>query len=224
MVPPDGPVGGPFPDITSLSWIEQGMEHNFDLLPSEFFGEIEFFEGMDQAISYFESLQKSQSSYQDSLRERLPDHNWNKVGQSSARNLLLHEISMTSHNRGRIKEREVLLFQNRILFLRRKGAIEVVIWDISLSKDLILVAYNPNDPSMRASLDAGALTVYWKTELAGQHRISEVKVFFEDMKMQLLWRAFLALHSPMKEVGVPAIILSSSTIISHFIILTISII
>jgi len=59
VVPPDGPVGGPFPDITSLSWIEQGMEHNFDLLPSEFFGEIEFFEGMDQAISYFESLQKS---------------------------------------------------------------------------------------------------------------------------------------------------------------------
>lgn len=189
MVQISTPVVGYFPDLGSLSWTDDCGEHGFVLPPSQLYDPDDTY----QQVSFFETLLEHQSDYQASFAETLIDYNWSQETQRSAGRLVLHDILLTSYNHGRKKEREVLLFQNRLLFLRKKDDLKVVIWDISLSKDVILIAYNPKCQLRRANKDAGYLTVYWKIELAGQPRVSGVNMYFEELSSLELWAAFLSL-------------------------------
>lgn len=189
MVPISTPVVGYFPDLGSLSWTDDCGEHPFVLPLSQLY----YSDDTYQQVSFFEILLEHQSDYLASFAETLIDYNWSQETQRSAGSLVLHDILITSYNHGRMKEREVVLFQNRLLFLRKKDNLKMVIWDISLWKDVILIAYNPRCHLRRANKDAGYLTVYWKTEVAGQPRVSGVNMYFDEQPSLELWAAFLSL-------------------------------
>lgn len=189
LVPISTPVLRYFPDLRSLSWTDNCGVHGFVLSPSNLYDP----DDTSQQVSFFETLIESQSECQASFAETLIDYNWTQETQRSAGRLVLHGILMTSYNHGRLKEREVLLFQNSLLFLRKKDGLKMVIWDISLWKDVILVAYNPKCHLRRATQDIGYLTVYWKTEIAGIPRVSGVNIYFKELSSLELWAAFLSL-------------------------------
>jgi hypothetical protein len=147
-------------------------------------------------------LLEAQSDYEASFPESLIDYKWNKETQKSAGSLVLHDFLMTSYNHGRTKKREVLLFQHKLLFLRNKGSLKMVVWDISLRKDVLQIAYSPKDLLQLADDDAGSLTVYWKTKMDGEPRVSGVHIYFEESWCLGLWAAFLALDpKPPPEVS-----------------------
>ncbi len=192
------PVVGYFPDLGSLSWIDNCGEHWFVQQRSQLSDP----EDMIRHASFFERLlENRQSGYQATFAERLIDYKWDQETQRSAGSLVLHDTLMTSHNHGRIKEREVLLFQNRLLFLRNKDHLKMVVWNISLWEDIILVAYDPKGILRREIKDTGSLTVYWKTEVAGKPRVSGVKIYFKELSSLELWAAFLALDPKPPEVS-----------------------
>ncbi|KAH7355456.1 hypothetical protein BKA65DRAFT_535671 [Rhexocercosporidium sp. MPI-PUGE-AT-0058] len=192
---PLSPVLSNFPDLRSLSWIKNG-EPEALIIPSV--------KGYDATldVSSFDDLLEIESHYQATFPESLLDYTWDKEAQGSAGRLVLHKTLLTSHDNGRPKEREVLLFQHKLLFLRNKGDFKMVIWDISLWKDVILIAYNPIGRLRRAkdtSMESGSLTVYWKMEMAGKPRVSAVQLYFDDPWSLQLWAAFLALDPEMPE-------------------------
>jgi hypothetical protein len=189
IVPVSTPVVGYFPDLGSLSWTDDCGEHGFVPPPSRLYDPDDTY----QQASFFKTLLEHQSEYQACFAATLIDYNWSQETERSAGSLVLRDILITSYNHGRMKEREVLLFQNRLLFLRKKDNLKMVIWDISLLKDVILIAYNPRCHLQRATKDAGYLTVYWKTEVAGRPRVSGVNLYFEELSSLELWAAFLSL-------------------------------
>ena len=196
-VPPSRSVVGYFPDLGSLSWIDCNGKQRFVLPPSQLYDG----DDMNQQASFFEALLEHESGYQANFTKSLIDYTWGQETESSAGRLVLHETLLTSYNHGRTKERELLLFQNRLLILRNKRGFKMVIWDISLWKDVILIAYNPRNLLQRASKDPGSLTVYWKTEIAGKPRLSGVTIYFEELSSLALWAAFLALDPKVSPLG-----------------------
>jgi hypothetical protein len=199
------PTAGYFPDLGSLSWTDNRGEHGYLQPPSQLYDSHDI-----NQLSFFEKLlEYHQSGYQASFSERLIDYNWDQETQNSAGSLVLHDTLMTSHNQSRTKEREVLLFQKRLLFVRNKNDFKMVIWDISLRKDVILIAYNPKSLLRRANKDVGSLTVYWRTEVAGQPRVSGVEIFFDNFSSLELWAAFLALDPKLSDVSALIFIMES---------------
>jgi hypothetical protein len=139
------------PDVGRPCWIEKYLENNFLHCLGL---------NSSTAVSKIEDLIDPSARPLVSVPDKLIAKHGSEDILVSDGKFMLRDVLMTSYNHGRTKRRELLLFQDRLVFLRKKDDISIVLWDLSLRDDVILVTYLPNEFLRRTDTDARVLCLY----------------------------------------------------------------
>jgi hypothetical protein len=127
-------------------------------------------------------------------RSRFPDifgeiGTWEDI--STCGILLFRDQARVSMGFGRIKEKNISLFEKCLVFSRQKGHEQVVVHRVLLS-DLLQVRYRPESPKK----GSGILTIYWKEgPPSNGQKIFGARIFFSDLGLLKVWAAFLAINA-----------------------------
>jgi hypothetical protein len=109
----------------------------------------------------------------------------NEDRESAGRILLGHEL-LVACEYGRPKKLNVILFEKRLVFLRRAADHASVQYDIPVEY-LLQVTHRFDKPGHVV------LTVFWDAEPDGPHEVAGAEMFFDDMDQMRLWAGYLAL-------------------------------
>jgi hypothetical protein len=114
--------------------------------------------------------------------------------------LLLRGQARVSITFGRIKAKNIFLFENCLVFAREKSPSQVIVRRVSLSH-LLQVRYRPEHPSK----GCGILTIYWREgqpsgrqEPPKGQEVSGAQIFFGDPGVLKIWASFLAINASME--------------------------
>jgi len=104
--------------------------------------------------------------------------------------LLLRDKARVSIGFGRIKEKNLFLFEKCLVFARSKSLELVIVQRISLS-NLLQVRYRSEDPRQ----GNGILTVYWREGQSKGQKVFGAEIFFDNMSVLKIWAAFLTINA-----------------------------
>jgi hypothetical protein len=105
--------------------------------------------------------------------------------------LLFSDELRVSIEYARIKEKTVCLFDNCLVFARKKGHELIVVHRVFLS-DLLQVRYRFEHPGK----GSGFLTIYWREHRPfNERKVSGARMFFNDLDVLKIWAAFLAINT-----------------------------
>jgi hypothetical protein len=89
----------------------------------------------------------------------------------------------------RIKEKTVCLFENCLVFARKKGHELIIVHQVSLS-DLLQVRYQFEHHGK----GSGFLEIYWREhQPSNERKVSGARMFVNDLDVLKIWAAFLAI-------------------------------
>jgi hypothetical protein len=98
--------------------------------------------------------------------------------------LLNHDL-LVSCQYGRSKKFAIILFERRLVILRRTASFAHVKYDIPV-EHLLQVTHRYGEAG------SAALTVFWDAEADGPHQVAGVELFFDGMDRMMLWARYLA--------------------------------
>jgi len=104
--------------------------------------------------------------------------------------LLLRDKARVSIGFGRIKEKNLFLFEKCLVFARSKSLELVIVQRIFLS-NLLQVRYRSEDPRQ----GNGILTVYWREGQSKGQKVFGAEIFFDNMSVLKIWAAFLTINA-----------------------------
>jgi hypothetical protein len=117
---------------------------------------------------------------------------WAPEDASTTGILLFSDVLRVSIGFARIKEKTIFLFEKCLVFARQKTLEEVIIVHRVFLSDLLQVRYRVEHPDK----GSGVLTIYWKNnEPLYERRVSEARLFFDNLSVLKIWAAFLAVNT-----------------------------
>jgi hypothetical protein len=116
--------------------------------------------------------------------------NWTSEDDASVGMLLLQDKARVSIAYGRIKARNLFLFENCLVIARQKDLEHFVVHRVSLA-DLLQVRYRSEDPRK----GKGILKIYWKESQSTAQGVCGAEIFFNNTNVLTVWAAFLAVNA-----------------------------
>lgn len=106
--------------------------------------------------------------------------------RASAGEILLNHHLLVACEYGRPKKLTVILFENRLVFLRVSASQTFIQYDLPIEY-LLQVTHRNEEPG------SGVLAIFWNAEPDGPHEIAGAELHFDDLDQMILWAGYLAL-------------------------------
>jgi hypothetical protein len=103
----------------------------------------------------------------------------------SAGKILLNHDILVACEYGRPKKLTVILFESRLVFLRKSASQMSIQYDLPIEY-LLQITHRDGEAG------TAVLTVFWDAEPDGPHEVAGAELFFHDMDRMVLWAGYLA--------------------------------